>query len=202
MGHSHSKHSHSQTTDNVLSLCVVSSLADTLLDDFLLTYPVFMSTSDLCQALLGQYPSTHWKPLLPLTFIRNNLLLLSAKRAARRTQRHSCSADNTHTHTHLLFHLVCLMSANRASTCEMRKKEKALTCRPPTYCAKQRRAKEDGREPPERKRKVLHLVSQWMALCRDFLREDEHVKVFMKVKGGDDETPNQKKKNHNKTMKE
>ncbi|XP_075883247.1 rap guanine nucleotide exchange factor 5b isoform X1 [Nelusetta ayraudi] len=77
--------------------------SDTLLDDFLLTYPVFMSTSDLCQALLGH------------------------------------------------------------------------------YCAKQRRAKEDGREPPERKRKVLHLVSQWMALCRDFLREDEHVKVFLKT---------------------
>lgn len=125
------KHSHSQTTDDVLSLCVVSSLADTLLDDFLLTYPVFMSTSDLCQALLGQYPSTHWKPLLPLTFIRNNLLLLSAKRAARRTQRHSCSADNTHTHTHLLFHLVCLMSANRASTCEVRKKRKGLNLLPP-----------------------------------------------------------------------
>ncbi|KAL7886395.1 hypothetical protein AOLI_G00041160 [Acnodon oligacanthus] len=30
---------------------------DGLLDDFLLTYPMFMSTSDLCQALLGQYPS-------------------------------------------------------------------------------------------------------------------------------------------------
>lgn len=29
---------------------------DTLLDDFLLTYPVFVTTSDLCQALLGQYP--------------------------------------------------------------------------------------------------------------------------------------------------
>lgn len=28
-----------------------------LLDDFLLTYLVFMSTNDLCQALLGQYPS-------------------------------------------------------------------------------------------------------------------------------------------------
>uniref|UniRef100_A0A8D0CPA9 Rap guanine nucleotide exchange factor 5 n=1 Tax=Sander lucioperca TaxID=283035 RepID=A0A8D0CPA9_SANLU len=61
---------------------------DTLLDDFLLTYPVFMSTSDLCQAL---------------------------------------------------------------------------------------------KEALERKRKVLHLVSQWMALCKDFLREDEHVKLFMKT---------------------
>lgn len=37
-------------------LYVIYLFADTLLDDFLLTYPVFMSTSDLCQALLGQYP--------------------------------------------------------------------------------------------------------------------------------------------------
>lgn len=41
---------------NVLYCMFVSLLTDTLLDDFLLTYPVFMSTSDLCQALLGQYP--------------------------------------------------------------------------------------------------------------------------------------------------
>uniref|UniRef100_A0A4W6D3M5 Rap guanine nucleotide exchange factor 5 n=1 Tax=Lates calcarifer TaxID=8187 RepID=A0A4W6D3M5_LATCA len=68
---------------------------DTLLDDFLLTYPVFMSTSDLCQALLG--------------------------------------------------------------------------------------GKEDRKEALERKRKVLHLVSQWVSLCKDFLREDEHVKLFMKT---------------------
>uniref|UniRef100_A0A665V5T9 Rap guanine nucleotide exchange factor 5 n=1 Tax=Echeneis naucrates TaxID=173247 RepID=A0A665V5T9_ECHNA len=68
---------------------------DTLLDDFLLTYPVFMSTSDLCEALLG--------------------------------------------------------------------------------------GKEDRKEALERKQKVLHLVSQWMSLCRDFLREDEQVKLFMKT---------------------
>ncbi|XP_028436171.1 rap guanine nucleotide exchange factor 5 [Perca flavescens] len=77
--------------------------SDTLLDDFLLTYPVFMSTSDLCQALLGH------------------------------------------------------------------------------YCAKRYKGKEDRKEALERKRKVLHLVSQWMALCKDFLREDEHVKLFMKT---------------------
>ncbi|XP_041798348.1 rap guanine nucleotide exchange factor 5-like isoform X2 [Chelmon rostratus] len=77
--------------------------SDTLLDDFLLTYPVFMSTSDLCQALLGH------------------------------------------------------------------------------YCTKRYRGKEDRKEALERKRKVLHLVSQWMALCKDFLREDEHVKMFMKT---------------------
>uniref|UniRef100_A0A8C7KMM5 Rap guanine nucleotide exchange factor 5 n=1 Tax=Oncorhynchus kisutch TaxID=8019 RepID=A0A8C7KMM5_ONCKI len=72
-----------------------------LLDDFLLTYLVFMSTSDLCQALLGQYPST--------------------------------------------------------SGCE------------------------EGKEVLDRKRQVLHLVTQWTTLYRDFLREDEHVKLFMKT---------------------
>ncbi|KAM7383623.1 hypothetical protein PAMP_003258 [Pampus punctatissimus] len=80
-----------------------SKESDTLLDDFLLTYPVFMSTSDLCQALLGH------------------------------------------------------------------------------YCTKQYRGKEDKKETLERKQKVLHLVSQWVALCADFLREDEHVKLFMKT---------------------
>ncbi|XP_061572627.1 rap guanine nucleotide exchange factor 5-like isoform X1 [Cololabis saira] len=74
-----------------------------MLDDFLLTYPVFMSTSDLCQALLGH------------------------------------------------------------------------------YCAKRHKGKEDRKEALERKQKLLHLVSQWMSLCKDFLREDEHVKLFMKT---------------------
>uniref|UniRef100_W5KBA9 Rap guanine nucleotide exchange factor (GEF) 5a n=1 Tax=Astyanax mexicanus TaxID=7994 RepID=W5KBA9_ASTMX len=68
-----------------------------LLDDFLLTYLVFMSTNDLCQALLGQYPSLPRKEAL------------------------------------------------------------------------------------YRKRKVLHLVSQWSSLYKDFLREEEHVKLFMKT---------------------
>ncbi|XP_041843993.1 rap guanine nucleotide exchange factor 5-like [Melanotaenia boesemani] len=77
--------------------------SDTLLDDFLLTYPVFMSTSDLCQALLGH------------------------------------------------------------------------------YCTKRHRGKEDRKEALERKQKVLHLVLQWMCLCKDFLREDEHIKLFMKT---------------------
>ncbi|XP_069393093.1 rap guanine nucleotide exchange factor 5-like isoform X3 [Paralichthys olivaceus] len=77
--------------------------SDTLLDDLLLTYPVFMSTSDLCQALLGH------------------------------------------------------------------------------YCTKKCRGKEDRKEALERKRKVLHLASQWMSLCKDFLRDDEHVKLFMKT---------------------
>uniref|UniRef100_A0A3B4T8U0 Rap guanine nucleotide exchange factor 5 n=1 Tax=Seriola dumerili TaxID=41447 RepID=A0A3B4T8U0_SERDU len=70
---------------------------DTLLDDFLLTYPVFMSTSDLCQGVLWEH---YYKD--------SNILTLL-------------------------------------------------------------------------KRKVLHLVSQWMSLCKDFLREDEHVKLFMKT---------------------
>ncbi|KAL3060375.1 hypothetical protein OYC64_014854 [Pagothenia borchgrevinki] len=49
------------------------------------------------------------------------------------------------------------------------------------YCTKRHRGKEDRKEAVERKQKVLHLVSQWMALCRDFLRDDEHVKLFMKT---------------------
>uniref|UniRef100_A0A087XVN2 Rap guanine nucleotide exchange factor 5-like n=1 Tax=Poecilia formosa TaxID=48698 RepID=A0A087XVN2_POEFO len=76
--------------------------SDMLLDDFLLTYPVFMSTSDLCQALLGQYP------------------------------------------------------------------------------CKWHKIKEDLKEALERKQKVLHLVWHWMSLCKEFLREDEHVKIFLK----------------------
>ncbi|XP_064204038.1 rap guanine nucleotide exchange factor 5b isoform X1 [Anguilla rostrata] len=77
--------------------------AETLLDDFLLTYLVFMSTTDLCQALLGH------------------------------------------------------------------------------YCSKRFRGKEEGKEALYRKRKVLHLVSQWSGLYRDFLRDDEQVKLFMKT---------------------
>ncbi|XP_029104027.1 rap guanine nucleotide exchange factor 5 isoform X2 [Scleropages formosus] len=80
-----------------------SKESEMLLDDFLLTYLVFMSTNDLCQALLGH------------------------------------------------------------------------------YCTKRCRGKEEGREVLYRKRKVLHLVSQWTALYRDFLREEEHVKLFMKT---------------------
>ncbi|XP_062871183.1 rap guanine nucleotide exchange factor 5 isoform X2 [Trichomycterus rosablanca] len=77
--------------------------AEMLLDDFLLTYLVFMSTNDLCQALLGH------------------------------------------------------------------------------YCTKRCRGKEEGKEALYRKRKVLHLVSQWSSLYKDFLREEEHVKLFMKT---------------------
>ncbi|KAJ0000303.1 hypothetical protein NQD34_012145 [Periophthalmus magnuspinnatus] len=76
---------------------------DTLLDDFLLTYPVFMTTSDFCQALLGH------------------------------------------------------------------------------FCTKRYRGKEDRKEVLQRKQKVLHLVLQWMTLCKSFLRDDQHIKVFLKT---------------------
>ncbi|XP_038623493.1 rap guanine nucleotide exchange factor 5 isoform X1 [Tachyglossus aculeatus] len=76
---------------------------ETLLDDFLLTYTVFMTTDDLCQALL----------------------------------RH--------------------------------------------YCAKKYQGKEENVDVPCRKRKVLHLVSQWTALYKDWLHEDEHSKLFLKT---------------------
>uniref|UniRef100_A0A8C0EGN8 Rap guanine nucleotide exchange factor 5 n=1 Tax=Bubo bubo TaxID=30461 RepID=A0A8C0EGN8_BUBBB len=75
-----------------------AELFETLLDDFLLTYTVFMTTDDLCQALLRQYP-----------FI---------------------------------------------------KYETDVSCR---------------------KRKVLHLVSQWTSLYKDWLHEDEHLKQFLKT---------------------
>lgn len=40
---------------------------------------------------------------------------------------------------------------------------------------------EEPKEALERKQKVLHLVSHWMSRCKDFLREDQHVKLFLKV---------------------
>ncbi|XP_036061697.1 rap guanine nucleotide exchange factor 5 isoform X2 [Onychomys torridus] len=76
---------------------------ETLLDDFLLTYTVFMTTDDLCQALL----------------------------------RH--------------------------------------------YSAKKYQGEEENSDVPCRKRKVLHLVSQWIALYKDWLHEDEHSKMFLKT---------------------
>ncbi|XP_029920125.1 rap guanine nucleotide exchange factor 5 [Myripristis murdjan] len=77
--------------------------SEMLLDDFLLTYLVFMSTNDLCQALLGHYSSTR--------------------------------------------------------------------CR----------GQEEGKDALFRKRKVLQLVSHWSRLYKDFLKEEEHVKSFMKT---------------------
>ncbi|NXP34505.1 RPGF5 factor, partial [Leiothrix lutea] len=97
----------------------LSSSAETLLDDFLLTYTVFMTTDDLCQALLRQYPFTE------------NLL-------------------------------ICTLTY----------------C---TYCAKNHQGKEDDSDVSCRKRKVLHLVSQWTSLYKDWLHEDEHLKQFLKT---------------------
>ncbi|XP_053570113.1 rap guanine nucleotide exchange factor 5 [Bombina bombina] len=76
---------------------------DTLLDDFLLTYTVFMTTDDLCQALL----------------------------------RH--------------------------------------------YCAKKYDGKVESPEAVRTKRKVLLLASQWTALYKNWLHDDEHSKLFLKT---------------------
>ncbi|KAI5618280.1 rap guanine nucleotide exchange factor 5 [Silurus asotus] len=57
----------------------------------------------------------------------------------------------------------------------------ALTALLPTYCLKRGRMKEEAQETLLRKRKVLHLLSQWIALCHDTLQEGEHTKVFMKM---------------------
>ncbi|XP_062265795.1 rap guanine nucleotide exchange factor 5 isoform X1 [Platichthys flesus] len=77
--------------------------SELLLDDFLLTYLVFMSTSDLCQALLGHYSSAR--------------------------------------------------------------------CR----------GQEEGKDALFRKRKVLQLVSHWSRLYKDFVKDEEHVRSFMKT---------------------
>lgn len=50
-----------------------------------------------------------------------------------------------------------------------------------TYSAKKYQGKEENSDVPCRKRKVLHLVSQWIALYKDWLHEDEHSKMFLKV---------------------
>ncbi|XP_078519634.1 rap guanine nucleotide exchange factor 5 isoform X2 [Lissotriton helveticus] len=76
---------------------------DTLLDDFLLTYTVFMTTNDFCQALL----------------------------------RH--------------------------------------------YGARKYEGKGDSSEVLCTKRKVLHLVSEWTTLYKDWLHDDEHSKLFLKT---------------------
>ncbi|KAG8514742.1 Rap guanine nucleotide exchange factor 5 [Galemys pyrenaicus] len=50
-----------------------------------------------------------------------------------------------------------------------------------TYSAKKYQGKEENSDVPCRKRKVLHLVSQWIALYKDWLHEDEHSKMFLKT---------------------
>ncbi|NXG01131.1 RPGF5 factor, partial [Sakesphorus luctuosus] len=97
----------------------LSFSAETLLDDFLLTYTVFMTTDDLCQALLRQYPFIEYLRIQSLTYC--------------------------------------------------------------TYCAKNHQGKEDDSDVSCRKRKVLHLVSQWTSLYKDWLHEDEHLKQFLKT---------------------
>lgn len=57
----------------------------------------------------------------------------------------------------------------------------ALTALLPTYCLKRGRMKEEGKETLLRKRKVLHLLSQWIVLCRNTLQEGENTKLFLKV---------------------
>lgn len=50
-----------------------------------------------------------------------------------------------------------------------------------TYCAKSHQGKEEILDVSCRKRKVLHLVSQWTSLYKDWLHGDEHLKQFLKV---------------------
>lgn len=51
-----------------------------------------------------------------------------------------------------------------------------------TYSSARCRGQEEGKDALFRKRKVLHLVSHWSRLYKDFLKEEEHVRSFMKVR--------------------
>lgn len=50
-----------------------------------------------------------------------------------------------------------------------------------TYSSARCRGQEEGKDALFRKRKVLQLVSHWSRLYKDFLKEEEHVRSFMKV---------------------
>ena len=50
-----------------------------------------------------------------------------------------------------------------------------------TYSSTRCRGQEEGKDALFRKRKVLQLVSHWSRLYKDFLKEEEHVRSFMKV---------------------
>lgn len=50
-----------------------------------------------------------------------------------------------------------------------------------TYSSPRCRGQEEGKDALFRKRKVLQLVSHWSRLYKDFLKEEEHVRSFMKV---------------------
>lgn len=113
------------------------SVSEMLLDDFLLTYLVFMSTNDLCQALLGQYP-------------------------------YNVHADTKDCHTSF-WSLPCVFFF-------------VVSLTTLTYSSARCRGQEEGKDTLFRKRKVLRLVSHWSRLYKDFLKEEEHVRSFMKVR--------------------
>ncbi|KAK2830273.1 hypothetical protein Q5P01_018204 [Channa striata] len=50
-----------------------------------------------------------------------------------------------------------------------------------TYSSPRSRGQEEGKDALFRKRKVLQLVSHWSRLYKDFLKEEEHVRSFMKT---------------------
>uniref|UniRef100_A0A3Q3K978 Ras-GEF domain-containing protein n=1 Tax=Monopterus albus TaxID=43700 RepID=A0A3Q3K978_MONAL len=50
-----------------------------------------------------------------------------------------------------------------------------------TYSSARCRGQEEGKDALFRKRKVLQLVSHWSRLYKDFLKEEEHVRSFMKT---------------------
>lgn len=58
-----------------------------------------------------------------------------------------------------------------------------------TYSSARCRVQEEGKDALFRKRKVLQLVSHWSRLYKDFLKEEEHIRSFMKVRHDSPSSP-------------
>ncbi|KAJ1100502.1 hypothetical protein NDU88_005587 [Pleurodeles waltl] len=129
---------------------------DTLLDDFLLTYTVFMTTNDFCQALLQQYPFIatwlHGKESRSLV----NVCEARAKRKGTQTSLFS----------KVVAHCYYIVRHTVNGACDEKGKYEG---------------KGDSSEALCTKRKVLHLVSEWTTLYKDWLHDDEHSKLFLKT---------------------
>lgn len=150
------------------------SRADTLLGDFLLTYTVFMPTSQLCRALLHQYPSAagtggDWAPShagdalspVPVTSggAPNPLLGLLGASPSPGVTFLGVAAPS-----HVL--LVPLTGPSfRAEPLEGSEQDKA------TYSLRKRR-------------KILRLVSQWVLLYGRLLQGDRSTTALLQVRAG------------------
>lgn len=168
--------------------------ADTLLGDFLLTYTVFMPTSQLCRALLHQYPSvagvlgdwapsdpTHTLPTLPGTRTLGAVPVtpVGPQGAARGAPTRSGSCARGTSPSSIL---------SWAHACEV------PACSPPPalvpLTGRSFRAEPlEGSEQEKatyslhKRRKILRLVSQWVLLYGRLLQGDRSTTALLQVPG-------------------